>query len=50
MKYTMRGAAVMKTGPNNARCVVWAISESFFFLSSFFLKPTDIYSIYNCNL
>ena len=45
MKYMMGGAAATKTGPNNTSGIVWAISE-LFFLSSFFLKPTDIYSIY----
>ena len=41
----MGGAAAMKMGPNNTSGIVWAISE-LFFLSSFFLKPTDVYSIY----
>ena len=36
----------MKTGPNNTSGVVWAISEFFFFLSSFFLKLTTVYSVY----
>ena len=36
----------MKTGPNNISGVVWAISEFFFFLSSFFLKLTIVYSVY----
>ena len=49
----------MKTGPNDARCVVWACAEffknlffvvwvtsEFFLFSSFFLKLTNVYSIY----
>ena len=47
MMYTTGRAAVIKTGPNNASVVVWAISE---FFSSFFGILTDIYDIYNCNL
>ena len=39
--------AVMKTGPNDASVIVWAISE---FSSFFFLILTNVYSIYNCNL
>ena len=31
MKHTMGGVVATKMGPNNAKCVVWAISEFFFF-------------------
>ena len=47
MKHMTGGAAVTKTGPNNAKCVVWAISEFFFLL---FWILTKVYSIYNGNL
>ena len=36
MKYVIGGAAATKMGPNNAKCIVWAISELFFFFSFFF--------------
>ena len=53
MKHTTGGAAVTKMGPNNAKCVVWAISEFFFFFFSFLLLfwiLTKVYSLYNGNL
>ena len=43
MKYATGGAVVMKPGPNNTSGIVWAISEFFFFFSSFFLKPANVY-------
>ena len=46
MKYAMGGAVATKTGPNYTRCIVWAISEFFFFSSSFFGILTNVYSIY----
>ena len=46
----MGRAAVTKMGPNDTSVVVWAISEFFVFLSSFFGILTNNYSIYNCNL
>ena len=51
MKPMTGGAAATKMGPNNAKCVVWAISEFFFFIfiSSSFLN-TKVYSLYNGNL
>ena len=40
-------AAVMKMGPNNASVVIWAISEFFYFFSSFFFWIlTNVYRIY----
>ena len=30
MGYAIGGAAATKTSPNNAKCVVWAISEFFY--------------------
>ena len=43
----MGGVATMKTGPNNARCIVWAISEFFFsFTLLFFCILTNVYNIY----
>ena len=39
-------AAVMKTGPNNARCIVWAIGTSFFTSSRVFYILTNIYRLY----
>ena len=46
MKYMMGGAAVTKTGLNNASGIVWAISEFFLLFSSFFGILTNVYSIY----
>ena len=37
MKYVMWSVVTMRTGPNNARHVVWAIGEFFYFISSYFL-------------
>ena len=52
MKHMMGGAAVTKMGPNNAKCVVWVISEFFFFFSFLLLFwiLTKVYSLYNGNL
>lgn len=43
-KYTTDWAGTMKVGPNDVRCVFWALGESFFFdLLSF--KFYDIYRL-----
>ena len=39
-------AAVTKTSPNDARCVVWAITEFFFFFFSIFLILTNVFGVY----
>ena len=46
MKYATGGEVAVKTGPNNAPGIVWAISEFFFIYSSFFWILTNVYSIY----
>ena len=38
--------AMTNTGPNDALCVVWAISEFFFFFLSYFLILTITYRSY----
>ena len=41
----------MKTGPNDARCVVWALGEFFYILNRVFLKnELTFYCIYSCYL
>ena len=45
MKYTIGGAVATKTGPNNAKCIVWAMSF-FSFFPSFFQILTNVYKIY----
>ena len=50
MKHTTGGAAATKTGPNNAKCIVWAISEVFYSFLLLFWILTKVYSIYNGNL
>ena len=50
MKHMMGGAAATKTGPNNAKCIVWAISEFFYSFLLLFWILTKVYSIYNGNL
>ena len=45
MKLAMIGAVATKMCPNNARCVVWAISE-FFYLFFFFWMLTNVYIAY----
>ena len=43
-------AAAMLTGLNDARCVVWAIGEFFFFLSMFFYILTTMVTLKGCNM
>ena len=35
----------MKTGPNDARCVVWALGEFFYILNRVFFKKTNLHFI-----
>ena len=41
-KYTTGSAATSKTGPNDARHVVWACGEFFFFFLRIFLMLTNV--------
>ena len=45
MKYTIEGAVMMITGPNDARCIVWAIGE-WSFLYFMFVFKLKIYYMY----
>ena len=50
MKYMIGGVAETKMGTNNAKSVVWAISEFFYSFLLLFWILTKVYSIYNGNL
>ena len=42
MKQAIGRAVMTKMGPNNARCVIWALSEFFYILNRVFLILTYI--------
>ena len=45
MKYMTGRTEMMRTGPNNASGVIWAIGE---FLYISFVFPTNILDMYSC--
>ena len=44
MRY--REAGITKTGPNDARRIVWALGKCFFFLHVFLLLTNVLHNIY----
>ena len=45
-QYTTGRLATTRTGPNDARCVVWAIGEFFFLFPSFFFDTNKSSTVY----
>ena len=40
-----REGGMMKMGPNNTRCVIWALGQFFFLFRTFFYISTNFYYI-----
>ena len=45
-RYVIERAGMTKTGPNDAKRVVWALGEVFFFFPCFFYILNDIYRVF----
>ena len=45
-RYVIERAGMTKTGPNDAKRVVWTLGEVFFFFPCFFYILNDIYRVF----